>query len=141
MEGKVVTEELIRISVGKHPSDRLRAEILGAQNSLDKAQVESLSRERLIEYACQLRSLANQTESVKNLIEGFNPKITKWGGGEIEAAEGGAKPEVGTLGAIDMASVLMKMLQNMEDQVKRQREEDMKKKRSEIKKLKNKGRI
>src|SRR5437867_7935640 len=123
MEGKKVTEEDIRVSVGKDSTDRLRAEILDAQNVLDKAQIGSLSRDRLIEYVCQLRSLADQTERVQNMIEGFNPKIVKWDGGKVGAAEGGAKPEVGTVGAADMASVLMKMLQNMDEQAKRQKEE------------------
>src|SRR3989442_271055 len=139
MEGKKVTEEDIRVSVGKDSTDRLRAEILDAQNVLDKAQVGSLSRDRLIEYVCQLRSLADQTERVQNVTGGFNPKIVKWDGGKVGAAEGGAKPEVGTLGATDMASVLIKMLQNMEDQAKRQIEEEVKreeKRGEEIKKQK-----
>src|SRR3954469_26010564 len=109
MSDKKTLEDAIRVSVGKDANERLRAEILAGQNVLDKAQLESLPRDRLVEYACQLRSLSNQTESVKSFVEGFNSKKIKWDGGkggaaEGGAAEGGAQLEAGTLGATEMAS-------------------------------------
>src|SRR2546425_1683222 len=122
METKKISDEEIRVSVTKDDSDRLRIELGRSQNVLDKAQIDNLSRERLIEYICQIRHIANQTESVKHLVEGFNAKILKFGviGAEAKSAEEVKKQTESTQGSTDMATILIKMLQEME----KRREED-----------------
>src|SRR3989442_8654468 len=135
METKKISDEEIRVSVTKDDSDRLRIELGRSQNVLDKAQIDNLSRERLIEYICQIRHIANQTESVKHLVEGFNAKILKFGviGAEAKSAEEVKKQTESTQGSTDMATILIKMLQEME---KRREEDSVRAKEEEIKKQK-----
>ena len=97
MEGKGVTDEAIRVSTTKDDTERLRVELGRAQNILDKSQIDNLSREALIEYVCQVRRIANQTESVKHQVEGFNSRRTKFGvvGAGAKGAEETVKPQEG----------------------------------------------
>src|SRR2546425_7775235 len=79
MEAKKVSDEDIRVSISKDDTERLRVELGRTQTVLDKAQIDSLPREKLLEYVFQIRRIADQTESVKHKVEGFNPKAVKKG--------------------------------------------------------------
>src|SRR2546425_388274 len=128
MEAKKVSDEDIRVSISKDDTERLRVELGRTQTVLDKAQIDSLPREKLLEYVFQIRRIADQTESVKHKVEGFNPKVVKKGGAgaEVESAQGSS----------EITTILVKMIQEMEqrriDDMTRGREEESKREKLRI---------
>src|SRR6267154_1440639 len=73
----VISEEVIKTSVTKDSTERLKDEMKVAQNFFDLSQIEVMSRDKLISYVTHLRGMCNQTESVKVLVKEFDPKVVK----------------------------------------------------------------
>src|SRR6267154_2022999 len=72
------TMEEIRKSVQKDDNSRLQKAMQVGQIALDADQISKLTRLQLIEYVTTLRFLVGQTESVKSVVPGFDPKTVKF---------------------------------------------------------------
>src|SRR6267154_3637492 len=127
-----ISEEVIRASVTKDSTERLKSEMGIAQNYFDAAQIDVMSRDKLISYVTHLSGMCNQTESVTTLIVEFDPKLVKVGvvgKGISEVKEVEQKLSVATgQGSGDMSGMLFALLQNMN-----KRDEDARKREDEFK--------
>src|SRR5437867_55412 len=106
---------LVRHSVSKDSTDRLKNELINFQDVLDPSQISVLSRDKLIDLVVVLRLMHNSTESVKIMTKNFDPKKAKFelaklkGSVEISSA-GGAE------GGADVMNLLLSLMQSMTQQ-------------------------
>src|SRR6267154_4527553 len=84
------TMDDIRKSVQKDDTLRLQKEIQVGQTVFDADQISKLRRSQLVDYVTTLRFLANQTESVKSIVPGFDPKTVKFTSDPVKVTAGEA---------------------------------------------------
>src|SRR6267154_4991932 len=107
------TMEEIRKSVQKDDNSRLQKAMQVGQIALDADQISKLTRLQLIEYVTTLRFLVGQTESVKSVVPGFDPKTVKFTSEMAKVAAGEAiKTETEQSALLGAVMMLLKKEEN-----------------------------
>ena len=119
-------EEAVRKSVKKDSTSRLKQEMKIGASIFSEEDIDAFSRGQLIEYIVELRKAAGKTESVKAVVENFDPSKAKVFSEVPKGAVGGVSVPAG-----DPMAMMMAFMQSMKDD--RRIEEEEKTKREQEK--------